>query len=54
MAKSFKLIRLINKATGYFYTTKKPLKSMKQYKVTKKKFDPRSGKHEEFVEDKIK
>jgi large subunit ribosomal protein L33 len=46
------IIKFKNSATGSFYTTYKNKLNTKD-KLTIKKFDPVTGKHEEFVETKI-
>ena len=55
MAKAVTIkIRLVSTAdTGYFYVTKKNLRTMSE-KMTKKKYDPVARKHVEFKEAKIK
>ncbi|QQR93542.1 50S ribosomal protein L33 [bacterium] len=47
-----KLIKLINKATGSFYVSWKNSMNTKD-KMTVKKFDPKTKKHEEFTETKF-
>jgi ribosomal protein L33 len=45
-------IRLVNSDTGTeYYTTKNRINT--QEKIEKKKFDPKTGKHETFKEKKI-
>jgi large subunit ribosomal protein L33 len=45
-------VKMVSTAkTGYFYTT---YKSTKEGKLTLRKYDPKTRKHEEFKEEKIK
>ncbi len=44
-------VRLVSSASGYFYTTKK---NPKGKKLSLKKYDPTTRKHELFEEKKIK
>ena len=47
------LIRMVNKATGTFYVTVKNPRNTTE-KLRLKKYDKKTRKIEEFVEDKIK
>lgn len=47
------IIKLTNKATGTaYYVTKNRINVTEKLKL--KKFDPKTGKHEEFTEGKLK
>ena len=50
-------VRMINKSTGTFYMTTLNTRNRttkNQGKLKLKKYDPKTRKHEEFVEDKAK
>lgn len=47
-------VRLMNKETGYYYTTTKNTKSENtQGKMKFRKYDPKARKHVEFTETKM-
>ena len=49
--KIVKLVPKANKKSGFFYTVKRGDKA--QDKLALKKYNPLSGKHEDFVEAKV-
>ena len=51
---NIEVIKLENKETGFFYTTKKNTKSENtKGKMTKRKYDPKLRKHVTFTEAKM-
>ncbi len=46
------IVKLKNPKTGTFYTVSKNRVNTKK-KLKKKKYDPKTGKHETFVEKKV-